>query len=247
MSTSARHFAFRESCATYYFPQYSMVAGSRTPNTKVRFGRVGLYRLTDAGFLRFKQGLDGFKEEGFRSESIGHDLLTLALQLGPWVYAKPKAVEIVSEQELRRYYRKELPRWVPKTETHRPDGFSCFRSENGKSIVAFEVEINSKQSDRYNPVFQYYSKESSIEKVIWLVKNKGLKSLLIEKCTYVDNSSLKKHHFILLEDFKTKFWSAVVTSDQKSPATFESLMYGMCLSEVQGVSNICPEGRELSL
>ena len=205
-------------------------------------GDLVFFQLTKAGFLRFRQGLDGLKEDGFASEAIRHDFLSMALQLGPWAMTKPRSVEIVSEQELRRFIFNELPSWLPTIDTHRPDGFTQFKKNNRSRVFAFEIEINSKPSDRYGSTFQYYNKHRDIDLVIWLVKNKGLKKILIDNCLHVDERDISKHAFILLDDFKSSFWDAKIEVGQKTPISFVSMMSQECLGDVSQMSldGLCP-------
>lgn len=202
-------------------------------------GKVRLFQLTDAGFLRFRQGIDGFKEEGFASESLGHDFITLALQLGLWASAKPKRIDIVSEQELRRFYYKELPSWLPRIEGHRPDGITRFKHPNGSRIIAYEVEISQKAHERYLPVMQYYNSCSDIDLVVWLVKNQSLRRVITESIKMVNTNSLSKHAFILLDNFKTSYWDAMVEFDQKPSCTYVELMSELCRNDVEPLSEAC--------
>lgn len=202
-------------------------------------GQVRLLQLTDAGFLRFRQGIDGFKEEGFASESLGHDFITLALQFGIFVSAKPKAIDIVSEQEMRRFQYKELPAWMPKIDGHRPDGITRFKHVNETQIIAYEVEVSSKEHERYLPVMQYYNSRKDISFVIWLVKNQSLKRIIIESARMVNPSSLSKHAFILLDDFKSSYWDAMVEIDQKTSTSYVGLMSQLARQDISLVSEQC--------
>lgn len=202
-------------------------------------GEFRFFQLTEKGFLRFKQTLDGLKEDGFASEAMGHDFLSLAMQLGAWAHAKPKSVEIVSEQEMRRFNVSELPSWLPSLDGHRPDGFTRFKHGNKSRILAYEIEINAKHSERYISVMQYYNRRSDIDLVLWLVKNNSHRKLIIDTCVYVDKVSLSKHAFILLDDFKSSHWDAMVEFDQKPPMKLGNLMYRFCQPDVQGPSALC--------
>lgn len=204
-------------------------------------GVIRFLQLTDGGFLRFKQSLDGFKEEGFASEHIWHDFLTMAIQLGAWAWAKPANVEIVSEQEMRRFFLKELPHWLPKIDSHRPDGFTRFKHNGESKVIAFEIEITQKSSERYSPVFQYYNSNQDIDLVIWLVKNRSLKNTLVENIRLVNEQGLGKHAFILLEDFKALFWDAMVELGHEPPLTFVELMSRLCRQDVSPLSKTCRE------
>ena len=209
-------------------------------------GLVRMYTLTDSGFLRFRQGLDELKEEGFACENVAHDFFSMALQLGLWAEAKPANVEIVSEQEMRRFYLKQLPKWLPDIGGHRPDGFTRFTNPDGAKIVAFEVETSQKSSDRYGPVFQHYNSAEDVDLVIWLVKNKSLKSELARNILLVDESSLGKHGFIMLNDFKSCFWNAKVEIGQKPPLTLVELMSNLCRHDVGDLAKSCKKSSLLN-
>ena len=137
----------------------------------VYIGRLTLIQLTEYGFTRMKNGIDGFKEDGFSSEALWHDFLSAALQLGPLAPLKSKNFEIVTEQEMRRFFKRDLPSWLPDIDSHRPDGFSKFKFKDRNKILAYEVEISTKSPDRYDSVAQYYARLVQVECVVWLVKN----------------------------------------------------------------------------
>lgn len=208
-------------------------------------GKIRFYQMTEQGFLRFRQGLDGFQEEGFASENIWHDFLTMALQFGLWSAAKPNEVEIVTEQEMRRFYRAELPYWLPSIELHRPDGFTKFQCSKGKSILSFEVEISRKANDRYDPVCQYYQKNTDIDFVIWLMRDTALMKLVKERIL-LSGDDLDRHGFILLDDFKTNFWNAQVLMHQKESKKFVTLMSDYVRLPVETTSEICRQNVSLT-
>lgn len=202
-------------------------------------GQVRLLQLTDAGFLRFRQGIDGFKEEGFASECVGHDFFAMALQFGIFASAKPKSIDIVSEQEMRRFQYKELPTWMPKIDGHRPDGITRFKYSNETRIIAYEVEVSSKEHERYLPVMQYYNSCRDISLVIWLVKNQSLKKIIIESARMVNPNSLIKHAFILLDHFKSSLWEAAVEIDQKPSCPYVGLMSQLARQDISLMSEMC--------
>lgn len=208
-------------------------------------GRIRFFQLTHQGFLRFRQGLDGFREEGFASESLWHDFLTLALQLGLWSAARPSGVEIVTEQDIRRFYRNELPYWLPSTELHRSDGFTRFKGSSEHKIVSFEVEISRKAVDRYDPVCQYYQKNTDIDLVVWLIRDLTLMKVIQERII-LSADSLNRHGFILLEDFKTNFWDAEVLMHQKGSIKFVNLMSELVSLPVETISEACRENLTLN-
>ena len=208
-------------------------------------GTARFFQLTAQGFLRFRQGLDGFQEEGFASENLWHDFLSLALQLGLWSAAKPNSVEIVTEQEIRRFYRSEMPYWLPSTELHRSDGFTRFNNSLGYSIFSFEVEISRKATDRYDPVCQYYQKNTDIDLVVWLIRDSTLMKIIQERIL-LSADSLDRHAFILLEDFKTNFWNAKILMHQKGSIKFIDLMSERVGLPIESISEACRDNLTLN-
>ncbi len=208
-------------------------------------GRIRFFQLTHQGFLRFRQGLDGFREEGFASENLWHDFLTLSLQLGLWSAARPSGVEIVTEQDIRRFYRNELPHWLPSTELHRSDGLTRFKRGSEYKIVSFEVEISRKAVDRYDPVCQYYQKNTDIDFVVWMIRDSTLMKVIQERII-LSADSLNRHGFILVEDFKTKFWDAAVLMHQKGSVKFVDLMSDLVSLPVETISETCRESITLN-
>lgn len=204
-------------------------------------GKLTLLSLTDFGFLRMKNGLDGFKEEGFASEAVWHDFLSVALQLGPLAACKVNNFETVSEQQIRRFFLKDLPYWIPNIDSHRPDGFTRLK-QNGKfKIIAYEVEISVKTSDRYDAVCQYYARSNQINHVVWLVKNQSHLNLIQNSILRFDETGLSKHSFILLNDFIENFWLAKAYTGQQSSGSFVDLMYFLGISEISTVYSACTE------
>lgn len=201
-------------------------------------GKFRFFQLTQQGFLRFRQGLDGFQEEGFASENLWHDFLAMSLQFGLWAAAKPRTVEIVTEQDMRRFCREEMPYWLPSTELHRPDGFTRFQNSNVKKIISYEVEISRKSAERYDPICQYYQKNNDIDLVVWLIRDQTLMKQVQERILLSDDS-LDRHAFILLEDFQACFWSAKVLLHQKDSITFVELMSKLVGLPIELVSNTC--------
>lgn len=204
-------------------------------------GRITLYQLTEYGFLRFKNGVDGFKEEGFASEAIWHDYLSVAFQLGIFASFNSKNIEIVTEQQLRRFQRKELPFWVPQAESHRPDGFTKFSHDNTTRIVAYEIETSVKSMDRYDSICQYYAKGTNVEVIFWLVKNKTHYQTIAKSILRTDASMLEKHIFILLPDFITCFWQAKTFCAQETGPSYVSVMSSKCISDVSDMYPTCIE------
>lgn len=189
-----------------------------------------------------KNGLDGIKEDGFASEALWHDYLTIALQLGRLATYKSQKIEIVTEQEMRRYLKTDLPYWVPNIDSHRPDGFTKFvTSENHNRIVAYEVEISTKTPERYDSVAQYYTKLPQVELVVWLVKNANATEIIQKALARHKEVRMSRHCFILLDDFISNFWEAKSYNGQQPPTNFVRVLSAACPTDVLSLSAPCPE------
>jgi hypothetical protein len=202
-------------------------------------GVLRMFQLTAAGFLRFKNGVDYLKEEGFASEAIWHDFLITALQLGIWASAKPTGVDLVTEQELRRFYKHDLPYWVPNCETHRPDGFTRFKTAEGIRLFAYEVEISRKSSDRYDSVAQFYGTDPEIDSVIWLVKDESLMKMIQSRVAQTERPRMEMHNFILFKTFQEQFWDAEFVAGHKRGQKLVELMSEASRVNVEQLSQVC--------
>lgn len=204
-------------------------------------GKLILYQLTEFGFLRMKNGIDGFKEEGFASEALWHDFVSVAFQLGVFASVNSKNVEIVTEQQLRRFQRKELPFWVPQVESHRPDGFTRFKSNNSIRIAAYEIETSVKTMDRYDSICQYYAKSADVDLIFWIVKNKTHYQAILKSILRIDASIATKHVFILMSDFASYFWEAKTFCGQEPGLPYVSMMSSKCILDISEMYQACIE------
>lgn len=206
-------------------------------------GQLQLIHLTEYGFTRMKNGLDGIKEDGFASEALWHDYLTVAFQLGQLAPYKSQKIEIVTEQEMRRYFKTDLPYWVPNTDSHRPDGFTKFvTNENQNRIVAYEVEISTKTPERYDSLAQYYTKLQQVELVFWLVKNINAVEIIQKSLARHREVRMNRHCFILLDDFLNNFWEAKTYNGQKPQVSYIRALSASCPTDVLCLSSPCPDG-----
>ena len=204
-------------------------------------GKLRVLQLSQEGFIRFKNDIDGLKEDGYASELVWHDFLTVAFQLGIWAAGKPRGVDLITEQELRRYFKHDLPHWLPNVDSHRPDGFTRFKTDSSMRMMAYEVEMSRKTIDRYDSVAQYYSRTPQVEYILWLVKDPAIMTA-IQKCVTNDDSSrLGAHHFILFDDFKDKFWDAKFVAGHKRGTTLIQLMSECSGFNVEIMSEACRE------
>lgn len=171
-------------------------------------GQKFVCTLDQTGFEAIREQLPHLKEEGYKSERIGHDLLVSAFHLGNWLVEKPRDAAHFSEQELRRTDPDYFPDWVPKTDIHRPDGYSLIPRGEELHTYAYEVELHSKRDADYARVADFYEHFQNIKRVLWLVPRKSTAELLNEKLMAPLRSNYSPHCFILLEEFRTLGWES---------------------------------------
>jgi hypothetical protein len=202
-------------------------------NTNARNGYVRLAELAKAGLVECRVDLTGhkyvwlpgergfeiispnlplLKEEGFRSEHIGHDLISSAVLLGEFLKDQPNDTTLISEQELRRVHDTRLPSQIPKGNSRRPDGYWCIERGKSSKLIALEVEIAQKSESEYKHIGYSYNQATSVDQVLWVVKSGSL-ALKIQNS--FSRSELEKrniHSFVLLSDFLKSGWQARVVS-----------------------------------
>jgi len=170
-------------------------------------GRV--WMLTPLGLFTIREHLPALKEEGFASESVSHDILVLAAHLGDWInQTPPSGVFLVTEQQLRRYERDQLPNWIPKDDSHRPDGYWYLPFGESGRTVALEVERSGKGAGPYRKIGEYYNQERGVDSVIWIVDSKQTLERMVN--SFCSNLSKYRdiHNFIWLSDFTSFGWHA---------------------------------------
>jgi predicted transcriptional regulator len=147
-SSLSIHSAINNDCSAY-----------STYKTLVRLEKFGLLEsrhhptqefhvwcLSLEGFELIKCELGELKEDGYQSENHPHDRLVQAFQLGEWSTHRFHQVKFFTEQDLRRRDRDDYPDWVPRTEQHRPDGYTRFEIDQRSWTFAYEVELSIKCS-----------------------------------------------------------------------------------------------------
>ncbi|MCB0415385.1 MAG: replication-relaxation family protein [Bdellovibrionales bacterium] len=172
-------------------------------------GRKPVWMLDKKGFKVIRHILPDLKEEGYKSENITHDLLCSAIHLGDFLLEKPENVQIITEQQLRRYNLEDLPAWVPSKEIHRPDGYWHFEDGESGTTVALELERSRKSSTKIEKLVSFYSDFSRNFLVLWVLEGKGLQKRLIhnlEKAS--ENSGI--HNIVQLKDFLNKGWQSKI-------------------------------------
>ncbi len=169
-----------------------------------------VWSLTQKGFHAIRNRLPDLDEEGFKSESIGHDHLVSAVHLGGWLKALPPGSELVSEQEIRRFHLDCLPTWCPKTKSHRPDGY--WRTLRGDKwlTVALEVEIHQKKSSYYSWLAKFYDERQEISRVVWVLRPRRLAESIWRELSKAVGERAAIHNLLALEDVEKLGWQAPI-------------------------------------
>jgi hypothetical protein len=175
-----------------------------------RYGSKRVWTLTQKGYKLIRPDLPALKEEGFASESVSHDLLASAIQIGDFLLRQPPHIRLMSEQQLRRYEISAYPSWVPKSLDRRPDGYWRIESGIDSKIIALEVEINAKSKDEYYQILSSYSFESQIGDVLWFVQVPWLGKLILSVAGEFFSRNKNVHSFILIDDFLKTGWQSKI-------------------------------------
>lgn len=167
----------------------------------------GAWTLDGQGYRFLTPYLLDMKARGYKTENVLHDYFATAFHLGEWMTHQPRSGILCTEQELRRLEPDLLPSWVPKSEAHRPDGYSIVGMGDGTRLFAFECELSVKAKARYERTISFYDEEETIGAVIWLAGSPAIQRL-IEGCIR-DHGALRPslHHFLQLGDFKRQGWT----------------------------------------
>lgn len=173
-----------------------------------------IWVLTLKGFKRIRPFLGELSGEGFRSENNMHDHIATAFHLGEWLTHQPAYTQTFSEQQLRRIAPELWDEWVPKFDSHRPDGYSLYFQGEKKIVVAFEAELTLKDKRRYESVVAFYDTHSSIQFVFWLVDSKVTLNSMKRTFEKFHVREWSKHHFMLLSDFREKGWHTPFVTGQ---------------------------------
>jgi hypothetical protein len=218
VSTSAllmRRFFPLTAPMTAYRRLWTLEKGGFIEAVANRSGRKFLWTLTKRGYAAIRHEIPcELKEDGFRSEHPGHDLLTAAFHLGDWMLGSPEGVRSFSEQQLRRYDTEFYPDYVPKTEWHRPDGYLHLGEGALASTFALEVEVSVKKKSRYGGVAAFYD-SSLIAGVWWLVLSKGVARTIDEILRREDRGRGDyRHSFVVFGDFLRAGWGAEFVGGQ---------------------------------
>ncbi len=171
-------------------------------------GQKFVCALDKDGFHAIRERLPELKEEGYKSEHLGHDLLVSAFHLGNWLTRKPNEAALFSEQELRRLDPEFYPDWVPQSDLHRPDGYSLVPGKDGHETFAIEVELHRKKEHDYTRVAEFYAHFHGIRKILWLVPQQSFAFYVEKKMIDPLAGEPSRHNFVLIEEFQNYGWGS---------------------------------------
>lgn len=186
--------------------------------------RGSVWCLTKKSFDLIKGRISNLDQMGYKPLHIYHDALVSAFHLGDWLIHQPKFTQTFSEQQLRQIHPDYWEKWIPKDNSHKPDGYSLIFNEEKPIVVSFEVELWTKAKPRYQRLIDYYDNQSSVQIVLWLVTSRNTINSL--RRIFDDRGSTQwcKHHFVLLSDFKVKGWMSEIFEGQNKGKTVSDLL-----------------------
>lgn len=175
--------------------------------------------LTQRSFRIIKMKMVDLVEKGFKSENYYHDYINTALHLGEWLDSQPEDAHTFSEQQLRKIPEYNWPIWVPRSASHRADGYSKCNINGAAHVIAFETELTLKEASRYEHVARSYDEQVSVSFVLWLVRSQGMADSIKAHIERSAPKSYLKHHFVLLEDFEQRGWAAPFVAGRNKGST----------------------------
>lgn len=188
-------------------------------NRATRFG----WCLTKKGFETIRESLPELREVGFRTEALTHDFLVSAVHLGPWL-SPAAGIELFSEQQLKRYSLDLFPSWVPRSESHRSDGYWRVTQQGGPAVIALEVERFPKGSSNYEVVASFYEEHTAIALVVWVVPNQGAARSISTALKRFCPKDHDIHHFVSIPDIELNGWQARFFAGHSSGKTVMDLI-----------------------
>lgn len=224
--------ALREKFFSHYKHYYSAYnwlnkhykGGYISPRTNDQ-GRFFLWSLDKRGFRVVQERLPVvLRENGFKSEAHYHDWLVSALHLGEWLTVTPAGVSLFSEQELRRYQPEHFPLGIPKSITHRADGYWNRIHKNNSWTIALEVELNLKSKTDYEQVGKFYGDQVEVSRVLWLVNSLNDVQNIMKGIGRAETEKKNIHSFIILDSFLALGWSALIEHGPGQGLTIQTFL-----------------------
>ncbi len=191
------------------------------------------WSLDQKGYGAIGDLLPALREDGYKSEHVGHDLLASAVHLGEWLLGAPAGVEVFTEQQLRRYNYELYPAWVPLDETHRPDGYWNVPDGAIKKTIALEVELSRQSHRRYEAIGEFYAKNKGIIRVLWVVRNLAAAHTINHHLCKAIAGGNTFHAFALAPHFQQQGWGAQVVHGAETGVSIYNLL--------QNSTRTCPQ------
>lgn len=178
------------------------------------------------GFRTIRRYLPHLREEGFKSDDHGHDLLVSAFHLGEWLCEKPQNATLLSGQELKRTFPELLPSWVPRSENHRPDGYTRIQVGEKYLTYAIEAELTYKNPPYYENVAAFYESARGIDRILWIVPGESMATNLNSKMKTSSSANTSPHNFAIFKEFKELGWEAKIAVGPDAGKSLSNLYSG---------------------
>jgi len=212
------------SLLSVYRRLYTLQKGGFIQAIASKDGLHFLWTLDKKGFGLLSAELPPLEQHGYKSEHLGHDFFATAVHCGDWIAGIPSGCDVFTEQELRRFKFENYPAWVPKTTTHRPDGWWQTQIAGDVRKFALEVELSPKTPSEYARLGLFYSEKIQLNGVIWLARNKT-EAAYIHRNLQGGLSIVKdRHSFILKDDFLQHCWQASVVLGQFAGTSLQNIL-----------------------
>ncbi|MCX6117348.1 MAG: hypothetical protein NT027_07400 [Proteobacteria bacterium] len=190
-----------------------------------RYLRKVTWTLTADGFKSIVHYLPALKEQGYKSEYIHHDSIVSAIHIGDVLINPNTGLQLLSEQQLRRYHADSLPDWAPKSKLHRPDGYWFRPNERAEPLlVALEVELSTKVSDAYQSIARFYARNQNIGHIVWVCDNKSFAKRLLENLKAGEPLAGKTHSVFILCDIEAHGWAATAKIGAQNGKSLRDLL-----------------------
>ncbi len=202
------------------------------------------WTLTEKSYASFKSFLPEIIQVGYKSENPTHDLFVQAAHLGNFLDVKslPSKLRIITEQELRRVHPQCLPKELSESTNHRADGYWIYdQSKTTRTILALEVELSQKSSERYRECIFHYSLARDIDSVLWIVESEHLAKIISKELSADRHSAQSKHQFVLLADLVKQGWNSQIISGNNTGRKLSAFMNTLFGDNVGRIGGECWE------
>ncbi len=186
-------------------------------------GKGFVWLLEQKGFHTIKGLLLPLSSLGYKSEHLGHDLISHAIHLGDWISGTPEGTDLFTEQELRHIDEQFYPTWVPRTPMHRPDGWWLVTADKPLKI-ALEVELSLKDPENYESLGEYYGNNVPVDRVIWLVNGPTETIYIHRRLVSGQQSEANVHSMVHLGEFLRVGWQCSIRRGRDEGKTLREIL-----------------------